>query len=162
MEKDALLSIAKEKRKTFIHEIAIRLKPLGFKKKANTWRREMPQGLTLAFNLQKSGYSDVYYFNIDLRREDLVGFGCYSCRISPEGCTGTNWTMDWQLTSPQELSAFLDERLLPHLIWLISTPYAVLGADPTVWANCFCQRSRCEHCWVQKNIWEAEQSNSDS
>lgn len=160
VEKDELLAMAKEKRKAFIHQLAVRLKPLGFKKKGNTWRREMPQGLTLAFNLQKSSYSDVYYFNVDLRREDIPGFGCCSRRVSPEGCAGENWTMDWQLTSPEELSAFLDQRLMPHLLWLISTPYDVLGADPEVWAHCFCQRDRCESCWVHKNVWEANQSNS--
>lgn len=160
VEKDDLLALAKEKRKAFIHQIAVRLKPLGFKKKGNTWRREMPQGLTLAFNLQKSSYSDVYYFNVDLHREDLVGFGCYSHRVSPEGYADKKWTMDWQLISPEALSAFLDECLLPHLTWFIDTPYEILGADPVVWKHCFCQRSCCEHCWVQKNVWEANQSNS--
>lgn len=160
VEKDNLLALAKEKRKAFIHEIALRLKPLGFKKKANTWRREMPRGLTLAFNLQKSSYSDVYYFNIDLRREDVPGFGCYSRRISTEGCAGTNWTMDWQLISPEDLSVFLDDRLLPHLTWLISTSYETLGADPAVWEKCFCQRICCEHCWVHKSMWEAKAEQS--
>lgn len=160
VEKDELLAMAKEKRRAFIQQLAVRLKPRGFKKKGNTWRREMPQGLTLAFNLQKSSYSDVYYFNVDLRREDIPGFGCYSRRVPPEGCAGKSWTMDWQLISPEELSAFLDERLVPHLLWLISTPYDVLGADPRVWENCFCQRDRCESCWVHKNVWEANQSNS--
>lgn len=110
--------------------------------------------------MQKSSYSDVYYFNVDLRREDIPGFGCYSRRVPPEGCAGKSWTMDWQLISPEELSAFLDERLMPHLLWLISTPYDVLGADPRVWENCFCQRDRCESCWVHKNVWKANQSNS--
>ena len=158
VEKDRLLALAQEKRKAFIHEIAVRLKPLGFRKKANTWRREMPRGLTLAFNLRKSGYSDVYYFNIDLRREDVPGLGCYSCRISTEGCAGTNWTMDWQLISPEALSAFLEERLLPHLRWLIDTPYDELGALPACWAHCGCQRTCCESCWVHKNMWEAKAS----
>lgn len=160
VEKDELLALAKEKRKAFIHQIALRLKPLGFKKKGNTWRREIPRGLTLAFNLQKSSYSDVYYFNVDLHREDIPGFGCYSCRISPAGCAGKKWTMDWQLISPEALSAFLDDRLVPHLRWLIGTPYDTLGADSTVWERCFCQRGHCQSCWVQKNLWEANQANS--
>lgn len=160
VEKDELLALAKEKRKTFIQQLAVRLKPLGFKKKGNKWRREMPQGLTLAFDLQKSSYSDVYYFNVDLHCEELVGFGCYSHRVSPEGYADKKWTMDWQLISPEALSAFLDERLLPHLTWLIGTPYDALGADPAVWEKCFCQRNHCQSCWVQKNVWEANQANS--
>ena len=159
VEKDELLSLAKEKRKAFIHEIALRLKPMGFKKKGNTWRREMPQGLSLAFHLQKSSYSDVYYFNVDLHREGITGFGCYACRISVAGCADENWTMDWQLISQEALAAFLDERLVPHLRWLIDTPYDILGADPNVWEKCFCQRNRCQHCWVQKNLWETRQTD---
>ncbi len=36
-EKDDLLICAKEKRKAFIQQIAVKLKPFGFKKKANIW-----------------------------------------------------------------------------------------------------------------------------
>lgn len=160
VEKDELLALAGEKRKAFIHQLAVRLKPLGFRKKGNTWRREMPRGLTLAFHLQKSGYSDGYYFNVDLYRADIPGFGCCSHRVSPEGCAENNWRMDWQLISPEALAAFLDGRLLPHLRWLIETPYEALGAAPEVWSSCFCRRDRCESCWVQKNAWEAGASDS--
>ena len=75
VEKDELLTLAKERRKAFIREIAVCLKPLGFRKQGNIWRREMPQGLTLAFHLQKSSYADLYYFNIDLYREGKFGLG---------------------------------------------------------------------------------------
>lgn len=156
IEKDDLLALAKEKRKAFIHEIAVRLKPLGFKKTGNIWRREMPQGMTLAFHLQKSSWSDLYYFNVDLYKEGVVGLGCYSIRVAPVGEKWGRWSMDWQLISPEALTAFLDERLLPHLSWLIDTPYAVLGALPEYWAHCGCQRTCCESCWVQKNMWEAK------
>lgn len=158
VEKDELLALAKEKRKAFIHEIAVRLKPLGFKKKGNIWRREMPRGLTLAFNLQKSSYSDLYYFNVDLYKEGAIGLGCYSIRVAPLGENGGRWTMDWQMISPEALSVFLEERLLPHLTWLIDTPYAELGALPAYWAHCGCQRTCCESCWVHKNMWEAKES----
>lgn len=155
VEKDDLLALAKERRKAFIHEIAVRLKPLGFKKKGNIWRRDMPQGLTLAFHLQKSSWSDLYYFNIDLYPEGHVGFGCYSIRVAPVGEKWGSWNMDWQLISPDALSTFLTDRLLPALQWLIDTPLPELGANPDVWAHCACYRKSCESCWVQKNMWEA-------
>lgn len=156
VEKDDLLALAKERRKAFIHEIAVCLKPLGFKKKGNIWRREMPQGLTLAFHLQKSSYADLYYFNIDLYREGIVGLGCYAIRVAPVDEKWDRWRMDWQLISKEALSAFLTTRLLPALQWLIDTPLSDLGADQAVWALCGCSRRCCESCWIQKNMWEAK------
>lgn len=155
VEKDELLALAKEKRKAFIREIALRLKPLGFRKTGNTWRREMPAGMILAFNLQKSSYSDVYYFNVDMYRAGVVGLGCYDDRVPLDDACKV-WTMDWQLISSEDLADFLDRRLLPRLRWLIDTPYAELGASPEYWARCGCRRTCCEHCWVHKNMWEAK------
>lgn len=155
-DKDALLALAREKRKAFIQKIAVRLKPLGFKKKASTWTRTTPEGYVLTVHVQKSSYSDRYYFNVHLRREGMIGVGCcYDVRLAPEGEKSGSWCMDWQLIAPEAIDAFLDGRVLPVLAWLIHTPYEVLGADPTVWANCSCSRKACEVCWVHKNLWEA-------
>lgn len=63
-EKDDLLIEAKEKRKAFIQQIAEKLKPMGFKKKANTWTHTLEGEYYLMFNAQKSSFSDEYYFNI--------------------------------------------------------------------------------------------------
>lgn len=156
VEKDELLALAQEKRKAFIQKIAVRLKPLGFKKKANTWTRTMPESYVLTFQAQKSSYSDRYYFNVFLRREGMAGAGCcYDARIAPVGERNGSWCMDWQLTPPEEVDAFLDGRVLPELAWLIETPYDVLGDDPALWAGCTCRREACERCWVRRNLWEA-------
>lgn len=156
LEKDELLAIAKEKRKAFIREIAVRLKPLGFRKKDNTWTLSR-DGYVLTFNLQKSSYADLYYFNVFLRREGMTQFGCcYDDRIAPDCEPAGYWRMDWQLIAPDDLTAFLDDRVLPRLKWLIDTPYADLGADPTLWGDCNCQRTYCDSCWVHKNLWEAK------
>ena len=58
-EKDALLDLAREKRKAYIAQFAAALKPLGFKKKATTWTRPL-DSFELVFNLQKSAYADEY------------------------------------------------------------------------------------------------------
>lgn len=161
VEKDALLAQAKEKRQAFIRQIVVLLKPLGFRKKANTWTKPLPDGFVLTFSLQKSSYSDLYYFNVFLRAGSMTGYGCcYDARIAPAGEGSGSWRMDWQLISPEELTAFLQGRLLPVLTWLIDTPLRELGADPSLWQHCDCQRTHCEHCWVQRNLWEARQTDS--
>lgn len=158
VEKDDLLALAKERRKAFIQQIAVRLKPLGFRKKGNTWMY-LREGYEIIFSLQKSSYSDLYYFNVGLHREGVPLYGwCYDCRIAPEGEPSGSWRLDWQLISPDVLADFLDNRLLPYLRWLIDTPFADLGADPALWSCCNCQRTRCSPCWVQKNLWEASGS----
>lgn len=158
VEKDALLDMAKEKRKAFIRQIAGRLKPLGFRKQGNRWTR-LREGYAITFHLQKSSYADLYYFNVGVHREGINAPGCcYDQRISPEGERSGSWRMDWQLFPPEALADFLDQRLIPHLIWLIDTPFAELGADPALWSCCDCQRKHCNPCWVQKNLWEAVQA----
>ena len=63
-QKDDLLLVAKEKRKAFTQQIHARLKPLGFRKKANTWTYALTDTYYLTFNAQKSSFSDEYYFNL--------------------------------------------------------------------------------------------------
>lgn len=160
VEKDALLALAKEKRKAFIQRFVVPLKPLGFKKKGNYWIKPMPEGYELTFYLQKSSYSDKYYFNVWLRRPEMPVYGCcYDERLSlPDECD-ENYGMDWQLTAPDVIEAFLEGSLLPRLTWLMNTPYATLGADPALWQHCNCQRTHCDGCWVQKNLWEARETS---
>lgn len=148
-EKDALLAIAKEKRTSFIAQIASRLKPLGFRKKANTWTRALDP-FELVFNLQKSGYADEYYFNILFQPKDSrTHQRCYYTRISPG-------TMDWQALSPAEMDFFLDRTLVPALQKFLETPLPELGRDPIIWKGCTCDRKHCPACWVKKNLWEAK------
>lgn len=53
LEKEALLRIVRIKRKKWIDKIAEKLKLLGFKKKANTWKRVLEDGYYLMFHAAK-------------------------------------------------------------------------------------------------------------
>ena len=148
-EKDALLDLAREKRKAYIAQFAAALKPLGFKKKATTWTRPL-DSFELIFNLQKSAYADEYYYNIRFQPVGSRDYRrCHESRISPG-------TMDWQALNAQELDFFLKRTLLPTLQRFLETPLSELGRDPKIWKCCHCDHSLCPRCWVEKNVWEAK------
>ena len=148
-EKDALLDLAREKRKAYIAQFAAALKPLGFKKKATTWTRPL-DSFELIFNLQKSAYADEYYYNIRFQPTGSRDYRrCHESRISPG-------TLDWQALTAQELDFFLTRTLLPTLQKFLETPLPELGRDPKIWKCCHCDHSLCPRCWVEKNVWEAK------
>lgn len=151
--KDDLLRFAKEKRKAFLQQIAVKLKPLGFKKKATTWTKNLDAPYYLMFNAQKSAFSDEYYFNLYVGKNGTLFYGdCYYTRVFPQGMC----PMDWQALSAEEFDFFLEKTLLPALTSIIETPLRELGKRPDVWSNCACDRKKCESCWVEKNLWEAK------
>ena len=153
VQKDDLLLFAKEKRKAFIQQIHAKLKPLGFKKKANTWTRSLNDTYFLNFNAQKSAFSDQYYFNLSINKDGKNYFGgCYEIRIAPNGMA----PMDWQALSKEEFDFFLEKSVVPELTKIIGTPLAELGKIPSYWTGCCCNRQKCENCWQQKNLWEAK------
>lgn len=143
-EKDALLLLAKNKRKAWISQFAVRLKPLGFRKKGNTWTKPLEGNYDLSFNLQKSSYADEYYFNVAICPRDSDAWMC--CLNTRLG----SGTFDWQSLTPEETEAFLDKTILPPLRRLIDTPFAALGWDPWLWERCHCDHSLCPVCWVAK------------
>ncbi len=65
LSKDELLSLSKSRRESFVNKFKSVLKTLGFTKKALTWTKKLADGYSLKFNLQKSAYSDTYYFNVE-------------------------------------------------------------------------------------------------
>lgn len=150
-EKDELLNDAKEKRKQFIQQIAMKLKPLGFKKKANTWTRELDSAYYVMFNAQKSVFSDEYYFNIYIGKNGTNEYGdCYYTRIAPQGMC----PMDWQVLKKDEFEFFLNRTVVPALEQFLNTPLQKLGKLPSIWSCCSCNRQKCEQCWVEKNCWD--------
>lgn len=150
-QKDDLLTFAKEKRKAFIQQIAVKLKPLGFKKKANTWTRALDGGYYLMFNAQKSSFSDEYYFNVYIGKNGTNEYGdCYYTRVAPQGMC----PMDWQALTKEKIDFFLEETVLPALSKIISTPLNELGKITTYWLGCHCKRDKCESCWIEKNLWD--------
>ncbi len=151
--KDDLLLFAKEKRKTFIQQIHARLKPFGFRKKANTWTRALTDTYYLMFNAQKSAFSDEYYFNLYIGKNGTNDYGdCYYTRIAPAGM----FPMDWQALDKEEFDFFLEKTVVPELEKIIGTPLAELGQLSSYWTGCHCNHQKCESCWMQKNLWEAK------
>lgn len=152
-EKDKLLAQAKEKRKAFIKKIAVKLKPLGFKKKANTWRKELNSDYYLMFNAQKSSYADEYYFNVYIGKNGSNQYGnCFYTRVAPENAS----PLDWQLYGSDDFDVFLDHEVVPMMMRIVNTPLQELGKDRELWKQCYCQRNICEPCWMEKNVWEAK------
>lgn len=153
--KDELLSKAKTKRNAFIQQIAVKLKPLGFKKKANTWTRALESEYYVMFNAQKSAYSDEYYFNVYIGKNGTNNYGdCYYTRVFP----GEMCPIDWQSLSKDEFEVFMNRTAVPALERIIRTPLHELGKLPSIWSCCACDRKKCERCWVEKNLWEAKGS----
>lgn len=153
LDKDALLALAKEKRREFLNQIALRLKPLKFKKKGNTWTRELEDGYYVMFNAQKSSYADTYYFNVYIGRTGTLQYGdCYAARIAPQ----ENLPLDWQCFPREELAWFLDQEMTPLMEKIVRTPLKELGRWPVIWRDCTCERKACPVCWVEKNVWEAK------
>lgn len=151
--KDDLLIEAKTKRKAFIQQIAVKLKPMGFKKKANTWTRTLEGEYYLMFNAQKSSFSDEYYFNVYIGKNGTNRYGdCYYTRVFP----GEMCPMDWQALNKDEFEFFLNHTIVPTLEQIINTPLCELGKLPSIWSSCSCDRKKCELCWVEKNLWEAK------
>jgi len=152
-DKDALLKEKKERQKQFLNTIAVRLKPLGFKKKGAKWTKPLEKGYELTFEAQKSAFSDQYYFNIRIEKSNDSTFGsCYYTRAVPENRKIT----DWQLIGEVEWTAFLDDLTENKLRPLMETPLEELGKQAWLWENCHCRREKCSECWVQKNLWEAK------
>ena len=151
--KDELLIEAKAKRKAFLQQIAVKLKPMGFRKKGNTWTYPLEEGYYLMFNAQKSSFSDEYYFNIYIGKNGTSQYGdCYYTRVFP----GDMCPMDWQALSKDEFEFFLDRTVVPALERIIHTSLHELGKSPAVWSCCSCDRKKCEQCWGKKNLWEAK------
>ena len=153
-EKDELIKLTKEKRKQFINQIATKLKPLGFKKKANSWTKPLDANYYVMFNVQKSDFSDEYYFNIYIGKNGTSCYGdcCYT-RISPN----EEYPTDWQTISHEAFESFMEDTAVATLQDIINTPLKALGKRENVWHCCTCSRKECAECWVEKNLWEAQQ-----
>lgn len=151
-EKDEILAVKKAAQKAFIATIAKKLKPLGFKKKNNSWTKFLDDEYYVEFYAQKSSFSDEYYFNIYIRKNNQNG-SCYYTRVAPEEM----YPMDWQCIPDAQWQAFLDDMIENVLMPIIDTPLPELGKMPYIWETCFCDRKKCSNCWVEKNVWEIKE-----
>lgn len=154
LEKDELLEIAKQKRKEFINKIAVRLKPLGFKKKGNTWKKFLDSEFYVMFDAQKSSFSDEYYFNVVINTDNReFARECFYTRVFPEELC----PLDWQLFPEEEFITFLDNEVINLLLYITNTPLVELGKEKMIWEGCTCERDNCDVCWVEKNLWEVKE-----
>lgn len=166
INKDTMLANVKELRKQFILQITNVLKPLGFRKKGNQWRRKLSDDIMLQFWADKDPYSDLYYFEVDIY--SLVppgGVWCYSKRLDAKGTDIFDWKnysephrrFDWQLQSAEDLLEIVKRAYEQDLKPFLENDLMEMGKQRFVWNRCGCQRTRCENCWVEKNLWEAKE-----
>lgn len=152
MDKDALLEEVKALRKAFLSQVGALLKPHKFRKKGNTWTKDLENGLFLEFHAQKSGFSDEYYFNIRCAPAGRAAYpGCFHTRLA----SGGGELFDWQLSERTVLLNILEKGIEQKLLPFLTVPPADLGRESWVWESCTCKRTCCENCWVAKNIWES-------
>ncbi|MBQ7378422.1 MAG: DUF4304 domain-containing protein [Clostridia bacterium] len=156
--KDEILSLKKERQKQFLQKIAEKLKPLGFKKKGTKWTKPLDRDFCLEFEAQKSRWSDEYYFNVSVYHKEVQFPQCYATRLNTNG----KGIYNWQLMTDGELDCLLNGAIQSVLTPIINTPLAELGCQTDIWQGCTCQRNKCEACWVQKNLWEANQAESSN
>ena len=152
--KDEILSLKKERQKQFLQKIAEKIKPLGFKKKGAKWTRFLDSDFCLEFEAQKSQWTDEYYFNVSVYHKDIQFPQCYGTRLNTNG----KGIYNWQLMTDEELNCLLNEAIQSILIPIINTPLAELGCQKEIWQGCTCPRNKCNACWVQKNLWEANEA----
>ncbi|MBE6811692.1 MAG: hypothetical protein E7523_02290 [Ruminococcaceae bacterium] len=158
-DKDILLAEVKERRKLFLQQITDVLKPLGFRKKGNRWRKHISEDKEIQFWADKSPYSDLYYFQVD-----IGGGCCYSERLYTKGTDIFDWKnytepdrrFDWQLQSYEDLRAIIRQAYEEKMKPFLENNLTEMGKQPFVWKNCMCSRIKCPNCWVEKNLWEAK------
>ncbi len=106
--KDELLASAKELRKQFIAKFAAPLKQLGLRKKGNVW--SLPNGRRV-FDIQKSMYSDEYYFNL---YADLYSRNIY-LGFKRLGIASYKEPFDWQLIDEKVFDTFIEECVVKEI-----------------------------------------------
>ena len=164
IDKDTMLATVKELRKQFLLQITNVLKPLGFRKKGNQWRKKLSDEIEIQFWADKDPYSDLYYFEVDIY--SLLppgGVWCYTKRLDANGTDVFDWKQysephrrfDWQLQSAEDLLEIVRRAYEQELKPFLEHSLLEMGKQPFVWERCICQRTRCENCWVEKNYWEA-------
>lgn len=121
-DKDTLLALLKERRKEWIAKITAVLKPLGFRKKGNEWRKVFPSGHTLWFGADKSSYSDGYNFDVrlkaspgNIRPGDWCAFALWEQPQEQAIDPFCHHNFDWQLNTAEDLEAILKRFLTEYL-----------------------------------------------
>lgn len=150
--KDQLLAHIKTQRKAFLQRFTDRLKPLGFRKNSNSWKRIIHEQYLFEIHVQKSGYSDQYYVNLSIKpsMENEIYRQCYYTRVM----IGEDYLCDWQLTSAEAIERSLDEMMNGIVRSVLELDIGELGRQDFIQKECHCRRLHCHECWVEKNYWE--------
>lgn len=93
----------------------------------------------------------MYYFDVSIYHKDIPFPHCYGTHINTNG----RYVHNWQLMTDEEIDGLLNHVIEKILIPIIDTPFAELGGKVEIWQGCTCSREKCNTCWVQKNLWEA-------
>ncbi len=158
IEKDELLKIVKEKRKEFINLFSDRLKPLGFKKRNNQWRKEIAPDTLLLFWVDKNSYSDLYCFQIQIHKiSEEKQICCYDEELETTGFKKYDWDLyakknalfDWQLETPENKNKLIDLIIARYLLPYSNTPLEILGKQEAIKNYRWCTKNACENCWIK-------------
>jgi hypothetical protein len=116
LEKDSLLAVAKEKQKAFLNRFAVRLKPLGFKKKNAQWTKLLPSQYQITFYAQKSYYSDQYYFRFNINPPQNSGIKI-PIKESFDGVVMDGREIfNWQLMSESQIESLIEIVVNQHIL----------------------------------------------
>ena len=116
LEKSELLAETKDKQKAFLNRFAVRLKPLGFKKKGTQWTKILPSQYQITFYAQKSSYSDQYYFRFNIDPPPNSGI-MIPIREHIRGVVmGGRDIFNWQLMSEAQIETLLDVVINQHIL----------------------------------------------
>lgn len=146
LNKEQLLTVAKEKRKEFIDCFKTLLKPYGLKKKSNKWSKDLDENLTLNFHLNKSIYSDVYYLDLWINVQDKPNRLCYSKRYSYYN----NYAINWQFLNLNEFMQYLKKTLIEDVDLIINLKIYDLQLKDETFENTFCEKNICDNCKFNK------------
>jgi hypothetical protein len=151
LTKEDILAKSKELRKEFMKIITDKLKPLGFKKKSNHWKKPLENNFYIEFYADKSQYSDLYRFYIHIFRESILHYCYENVPEYNEDCVLDGTYFNWQLTSREAFARMLDESALPIIEHILATPQAEWANDESI-SSCFslCDRTKCEDCPFKK------------
>lgn len=152
LSREAILAKSKEIRKEFMKLITDKLKPLGFKKSSNHWRKPLENGFYIEFSADKSAYSDSYQFDTCISREEVSLSGCYINVPEYNGeCIAHGCYLNWQMTSREAFTRLLDDAVLPIIKHILSTPQEKWASDGELSSHAlFCDRDKCEQCPFRK------------
>lgn len=162
LTKDDILDRKKERQKAFLARIHTHLKPLGFTKKASKWTKKLGNDFMLTVDLQKSAFSDTYYFNICVSHGLVSHPVCYVKRLDDKGIYMPKQnTINWQLLSEEEVSELMDYATRSMIQPILQYARSPLEYEKEIRAGCTCDRHKCEVCKIEETLWKLHEAQTE-